>query len=132
MGQEYGFFGWSDRASEIFWFWNIDFLVLVHYPKLIYDLFCEPSFLILSLKINWQMFQFTEQLIYFTNKHTYPGDHCNSIYSILRKKSGRVGVDGPNQVKNEFLIFFHLFTCWHLLLGTWLPVFQKGLGLHYL
>ena len=31
------------------------------------------------------MFQFTEQLIYFTNKHTYPGDHCNDNYNILRK-----------------------------------------------
>ena len=115
LGQEYGFFSWSDRASEIFWFWNIDFSVLVHYPKLIYDLFCEPSFLILLLKINRQMFQFTEQLIYFTNKHTYPGDHCNGIYNILRKKFGHMGVNGPKQVKNEFLIFFCFLTYWRLL-----------------
>ena len=61
------------------------------------------------------MFQFTEQLIYFTNKHTYPGDHCNGNYNILRKKFGHMDVNGPNQVKNEFLIFF---TFAHLLVSA--------------
>ena len=70
--------------------------------------FVNHHFFILSLKINQQMFQFTEQLIYFTNKHTYPGDHSNGIYSICRKKFGHIGVNGPKQAKNEFLIFFFI------------------------
>ena len=52
------------------------------------------------------MFQFTEQLINFTNKHTYPGDHCNGNYNILRKKFGHMDANRPNQEKIEFLIFF--------------------------
>ena len=38
------------------------------------------------------------------------------VFTIsLGKKFGHMGVNGPKQVKNEFLIFFGLLTCWHLL-----------------
>ena len=123
--------GLTEKA-KFFSFGILIFLVLVHYPQVNLWSYSWSIISYIITQNQWQLFQFTEQLIYFTNKHTYPGDHCNGNYNIFRKKFGHMDVNGPNQAKNEFLIFLCLLTCWHLPWRSQLPVLQKGLGLHYL